>query len=118
MNSEDRRRRASCAAQNEARHPSPGNGGSRRSHNRNVDAPLVEAIREQPRPVRSVLDATGNLGGGSVASRACLDQQLSPDTYTDWDVRQLEASLLETFAAEDEPPKDLTTPFACARVPE
>jgi hypothetical protein len=38
------------------------------------------------------------------------------DTYTDWDVRQLEASLLETFAAEDEPPKDLTTPFGCARV--
>ena len=24
------------------------------------------------------------------------------DTYTDWDVQQLEASLIETFAAEDE----------------
>ena len=84
MNSEDRRRRASSAAQNKARHSSRRNGGSRRSHNRNVDAPLVEAIRELPRPVRSVLDATGDLGGGSVASRACLDH----------------------FAAEDEPLKD------------
>jgi site-specific recombinase XerC len=51
-----------------------------------------------------VLDATGNLkavqallGHASISTTA--------DTYTDWDVRQLEASLLETFAVEDQPPK-------------
>ena len=35
---------------------------------------------------------------------AFLDNAPRPlaDTYTDWDVQQLEASLLETFAAEDE----------------
>lgn len=48
-----------------------------------------------------VLDATGNLkavqkllGHASISTTA--------DTYTDWDVQQLEASLIETFAAEDE----------------
>jgi site-specific recombinase XerC len=48
-----------------------------------------------------VLDATGNLkavqallGHASISTTA--------DTYTDWDVRQLESSLLQTFAAEDE----------------
>lgn len=48
-----------------------------------------------------VLDATGNLravqallGHASITTTA--------DTYTDWDVRQLEASLRETFAAEDD----------------
>ena len=48
-----------------------------------------------------VLDATGNLkavqallGHASISTTA--------DTYTDWDVQQLEASLLQTFAADDE----------------
>jgi site-specific recombinase XerC len=48
-----------------------------------------------------IVDATGNLkavqallGHASIATTA--------DTYTDWDVHQLEASLLETFAAEDD----------------
>lgn len=34
------------------------------------------------------------LGHASISTTA--------DTYTDWDIQQLEASLLQTFAAEDE----------------
>jgi site-specific recombinase XerC len=48
-----------------------------------------------------VLDATGNLkavqtllGHASISTTA--------DTYTDWDVQQLESSLLRTFAVEDD----------------
>jgi site-specific recombinase XerC len=48
-----------------------------------------------------VLDATGNLkavqallGHASISTTA--------DTYTNWDVQQLESSLLQTFAADDE----------------
>jgi hypothetical protein len=37
------------------------------------------------------------LGHASISTTA--------DTYTDWDVRQLEPWLVETFAAEDEPPQ-------------
>ena len=47
-----------------------------------------------------VLGATGNLkavqallGHASISTTA--------DTYTDWDVQQLESSLLQTFAAEE-----------------
>ena len=48
-----------------------------------------------------MLDATGNLkavqallGHASISTTA--------DTYTDWDMRQLEASLLQTLAADDD----------------
>ena len=48
-----------------------------------------------------MLDATGNLkavqallGHSSISTTA--------DTYTNWDVQQLESSLLQTFAAEDD----------------
>jgi site-specific recombinase XerC len=47
-----------------------------------------------------VLDATGNLK----AAQALLGHasiSTTADTYTDWDVQQLESSLLQTFAVED-----------------
>ena len=66
-------------------------------------APMVASLRRRPAKSSAgqrVLDATGNLkavqallGHASISTTA--------DTYTDWDVQQLEASLLETFAAED-----------------
>jgi len=56
-------------------------------------------------PVSAALDASGNLkavqallGYASISTTA--------DTDTDWDVHQLETSILETFAAEDELRKD------------
>ena len=47
-----------------------------------------------------MLDATGNLKAvQTLLGHASI--QTTADTYTDWDVEQLESSLRQTFASED-----------------
>ena len=66
-----------------------------------VSGDLAAVYRTRYTAGQRVLDATGNLkavqallGHASITTTA--------DTYTDWDVQQLESSLLQTFAAEAE----------------